>query len=82
MLKHEQTIENIEQIGLDVDYIKKVFLAKTKNYKPNTYYHVQTGGSNAGVGKGLYLGRDKQALINFYDVEAEAKPVDTYTGQA
>jgi hypothetical protein len=28
----------------------------------------------------LYLGKDKQALINFYDNEEEGFPIDTYMG--
>jgi len=61
-------------------YWVQQYHAKTKKYKPNIYYHVHTGGSNAGVGKGLYLGRDKDALISFYDNGGEGRKVDTYIG--
>lgn len=53
----------------DIDHWHNRYHAKTKNYKPNTYYRVVAGGAGTGianVGKGLYLGRDKQALLNFY----------------
>lgn len=58
-----------------------IFLAETKNYKKDTYYHVNCNLGEAGVGQGLYLGRDKQALINFYDIEEQGFSVDTYVGK-
>lgn len=82
MLKNPITQKVLKTgFGDDKDKFVEMNHAKTKNYKPNIYYHVQTGGSQAGVGYGLYLGRDKQALINFYDVEGEGKPVDIYLGE-
>ena len=49
------------------------FLAKEENYKSNTYYHLDGEHSvqeeYSGVGKGYYLGKDKNALIRFYDLE-------------
>ena len=82
MLKYKETINRIEEIGLsDVNKLVKKFLAKTKNYKPDTYYHVVDGAiGESGVGPGLYLGRDKKALKNFYDIEREGKQVLTFKG--
>jgi len=86
MLKHPLTIETLKDLDGEMGLAGESwwadrFHAKTINYKPNTYYHLNTGGLNAGVGKGLYLGRDKDALIAFYDVEEENKTVDTYVGK-
>lgn len=81
MLKHQLTIKRLKDLDDNDGYWVNHYHAKTKNYKPNTYYHLNTNrGLNAGVGKGLYLGRDKDALISFYDLEGENKTVDTYVG--
>jgi hypothetical protein len=80
MLKDPLTIKSLNDLDDGDGWWFEYFHAKTKNYLPNTYYHVNTGGLNAGVGKGLYLGRDKDALISFYDQEEENKKVDAYIG--
>jgi len=80
MLKDPLTIKRLNDLDDGDGWWFEYFHAKTKNYLPNTYYHVNTGGLNAGVGKGLYLGRDKDALISFYDQEKENKKVDAYIG--
>ena len=81
MLKNPITIKRFEELDDEDNNWFNTYHAKTKNYKPNTYYHLNTNrGLNAGVGKGLYLGRDKDALIAFYDLEGENKTVDTYVG--
>jgi hypothetical protein len=80
MLKDPLTIKSLNDLDDGDGWWFDYFHAKTKNYLPNTYYHVNTGGLNAGVGKGLYLGRDKDALISFYDQEEENKKVDAYIG--
>ena len=56
---------------VDSEFIKE-FHAKPKRYKPNTYYRVERsyGKGYSGLGKGLYLGRDKTALYRFYDPES------------
>ena len=81
MLANKKTRQYIDDIGVDSDMIIDTYLAKTKNYKPNIYYHVENGsGKNyAGMGNGLYLGRDIIALKNFYDIE-ENLPVTEYKG--
>ena len=81
MLKHPLTIKRLKDLDDNYGYWINHYHAKTKNYKPNTYYHLNTNkGLNSGVGKGLYLGRDKDALISFYDLEGENKKVDAYFG--
>ena len=81
MLKHPLTIKRLKDLDDNDGYWVNHFHAKTKNYKPNTYYHLNTDkGLNSGVGKGLYLGRDKDALISFYDLEGENKKIDAYFG--
>lgn len=51
----------------DIEYFKD-YLAKTKNYKENIYYRVEEGIGRgiSGMGNGLYLGKDKEALKKFY----------------
>lgn len=57
------------------------FHAKTKNYKDGYYYRADGAGqSAAGVGKGLYLGKDKEAIENFYNIEGIYR-IDTYYGK-
>lgn len=46
-------------------------IAKTANYKANTFYHATGGTGECGVGDGLYLGKDAMALHNFYNGEGE-----------
>ena len=82
MLRDPRTKAILEDLGDKTDpanWIER-FHAKPENYKPDTYYHVESGIGYAGVGNGLYVGRDKQALVNFYDIEGEGKKVIEYTG--
>lgn len=56
------------------DYAKSKYkkdIAKTRNYKDDIFYHATGGTSEIGVGKGLYLGKDKNAVHNFYNGEGE-----------
>ena len=46
-------------------------IAKTKNYRIDVYYHATGGYGEIGLGEGLYLGKDKMALHNFYNNEGE-----------
>ncbi|MBP3774397.1 MAG: Dam family site-specific DNA-(adenine-N6)-methyltransferase [Bacteroidaceae bacterium] len=56
-------------------------IAKTKNYKPGYYYHAEGGLGECGVGHGLYLGKDKMALHNFYNGEGEfGHTIDVFYG--
>jgi len=68
--------------GEDSEMWIEQFHAKEKNFKPNTYYHVNTKNEEpyAGVGNGLYLGRDKESLLNFYDIEQQGFTVSEYNG--
>lgn len=59
----------------------KYDLAKTKNYKKNIYYHATGGTGEIGVGQGLYLGKDRRALRNFYNGDGERGCIETFKGQ-
>lgn len=78
MLNDPETKKRLEDVGGFEAW--KQFLAKTENYKPNTFYRVEAATGEAGVGKGMYLGRDKKALKKFYDLENEGKAVRTFIG--
>ena len=72
-------IQNFGEKG--TDHWIDTFHAKPKNYKRNTYYRIDGAGNGyAGVGNGLYLGRDENAIKSFYDCENEGLPVLTYMG--
>jgi hypothetical protein len=58
----------------------KYDLARSKNYKRNIYYHATGGLGEAGVGKGLYLGKDRRALNNFYNCDGEIGSIELYKG--
>lgn len=75
-----ETKIRLRNIDIDAETIRKEFHAKTKNYKDNTYYHVETKNGESGVGEGLYLGKDKEALQKFYDIGQEGYEVKTYKG--
>lgn len=84
MLQHKKT-KQLMRTGIgdknEVDKWVKNFHSKESNYKTNTYYRVEnTGVRYAGVGYGLYLGRDPQALSNFYDLEQDGLPISEYKG--
>lgn len=55
-------------------------IAKTENYKDNFFYHATGGLGESGVGKGLYLGKDKVALNNFYNCGGEEGSIIAYYG--
>lgn len=84
MLKDKHTIELMKDLG-DEEHVKswiKNYHSNPKNHNPNIYYRVEGGGAGqAGVGKGMYLGQDKNALINFYDIEEKGLPVSEYQGK-
>ena len=84
MLRDKETLEIMKGLG-DKNDIKnwiKRYHSKPINHKPNTYYRIErsSGAGYGGVGNGLYLGRDKQALSNFYDIEQEGLPISVYKG--
>jgi hypothetical protein len=59
----------------------KLDLAKTRNYKPNFFFHATGGIGEAGVGEGLYLGKDKRALRNFYNSAGQEGKIIKYYGK-
>jgi len=66
MSKHPNTKAILKDLGWG-----KQFLAKTKNYKSDTYYRVEgTGLGYTGAGQGMYVGRDKDALMAVIDSSA------------
>jgi hypothetical protein len=85
MLVHPKTKQILKEAwGEDLEDWIKYHHAKRKNFKPNTYYHVNSpkGAGFPGVGKGLYLGRDKEALRSLYGPEVEEdKKVLTFEGK-
>ncbi|MCK4338603.1 MAG: hypothetical protein KAW87_01250 [Candidatus Cloacimonetes bacterium] len=58
----------------------KLDLAKTENYKPAVFYHATGGLGEIGLGKGLYLGKDKKALENFYNCDGTCGKIEEYHG--
>lgn len=77
MLKSPEVQKILDDLGWG-----DMFLAKTSNYETDTYYRVEgTNLSYSGVGEGLYVGRDKDALKAFYDMEGEGLKVTKYIGQ-
>lgn len=57
--------DSFAKIKLNKDF------AKTKNYEQGVYYHAEGGTGEIGLGLGLYLGKDMNALHNFYNGEGE-----------
>lgn len=55
-------------------------IAKTKNYKQGIFYHATGGFGEIGLGRGLYLGKDKKALNNFYNCEGECGYIQVFKG--
>lgn len=55
-------------------------LAKTKNYKKNIFYHATGGLGEIGLGSGLYLGKDRNALNNFYNSDGQYGEIIEYFG--
>ena len=65
-------------------YAKNIYekdIAKTKNYKNNYFYHATGGFGESGLGNGLYLGKDKRALDNFYNLDGTEGKIITYYGE-
>lgn len=88
MLQHPETKKRFanmfgefDKLDDEVKEYTGAFHAKTKNYKPNTYYRVENSGGrgSAGVGRGMYVGKDKLALEAFYNIESIGK-MKQFTG--
>lgn len=77
-----ETKERLEHYGEEEDIALKIKLdlARTENYQDNTFYHGTGGFGEAGVGQGLYLGKDKIAINNFYNSDGEDGEIETYIG--
>jgi len=78
-----------QEVKDDVDFeeISYYNIGDGTDMEDNTYYHVNTdntqfgGGEYAGVGHGLYLGRDKEHLLRYYDMQSNGYSVNTYKGE-
>jgi hypothetical protein len=83
MLNNPLTTKYIDGIGGESEreyYLSK--LANPKNYKDEIYYKVigLISHGYAGVGNGLYMGKDKQALIDFYGIDSGKIKIQEYKG--
>lgn len=78
-LPETKEILNNQGDSYSIEQKIKLDLAKTQNYKPAVFYHATGGTSEIGVGKGLYLGKDKKALNNFYNLGNHGK-IEEYHG--
>ena len=57
-------------------------IAKSSNYSEGIFYHATGGTGEIGLGKGLYLGKDKKAVYNFYNGEGEfGSDIEIYEGE-
>ena len=85
MIRDIETKRRMSDLGLNNEEIKRWVEknhSKTKNYIPNTYYRAEggSGEGSAGVGNGLYLGRDEQAILNFYAWDSKEDKASIYHG--
>lgn len=55
-------------------------IANSSKYKEGIFYHATGGCCECGVGQGLYLGKDKVALDNFYNCEDSGGYIEIYQG--
>jgi hypothetical protein len=79
LLQLPETQKRLENTTDDISGLVERFHAKTKNYQPNVFYHATGGLGEAGVGRGLYVGRDREALNNFYNMDGGK--VEAYEGK-
>ena len=70
-------VTSVQEAAEQVDISRSSFY----KYKDDIFYHATGGTSEIGVGKGLYLGKDKNAVHNFYNGEGEfGDEVEIYQG--
>jgi len=82
LLQLKETKQRLEEYGdeyLIRNKIKKD-LAKSKNYKDRIFFHASGGIGENGVGVGLYLGKDKNAIDNFYNSDGTFGEIEKYIG--
>jgi hypothetical protein len=82
LLNLPETKEKLESYSDEYGIKRKIRLdlAKTKKYKPNIFYHATGGIGESGVGRGLYLGKDRKALDNFYNSDGDDGAIIEYRG--
>ena len=82
LLELEETRKLLDNYGdaYLIEKKKKRDLAKTCNYKKGIFYHATGGLGESGLGKALYLGKDRRALNNFYNLDGTEGYVEVYLG--
>lgn len=82
LLQMPGTKERLNNYGDEISIKMKIEndLAKRENYKDNVFYHATGGFGETGLGKGLYLGKDKLALDNFYNSDGTEGEIIEYFG--
>lgn len=82
LLKLEETSKLLDNYGdaYLIEKKKKKDLAKTCNYKKGVFYHATGGLGESGLGKALYLGKDRSALNNFYNLDGTEGYIEVYVG--
>ena len=81
LLPETQVILNNYSDEWGIQHKIKYDLAKSKNYRTNVYYHATGSMGEIGLGKGLYLGKDRKALSNFYNGDGTRGKIETYKGK-
>lgn len=85
--KDRQTLETqrrLKEIGDEEEQQSWIeqFHADSKNYQSDTFYRVSNPYPESrgnGVGKGLYLSKDRRAVENFYNIEGDGE-LETFKG--
>lgn len=82
ILNLPETIDKLNELGIDPEEWIERHIATEKDYKGDLYYRVdgRSGAGYAGVGNGLYLGRNKTKLDNFYNPEGDGQ-ILTFKGK-
>lgn len=82
ILNLPETIAKLDELGIDPEEWIERHIATEKDYKGDLYYRVdgRSGAGYAGVGNGLYLGRNKTKLDNFYNPEGDGQ-ILTFKGK-
>jgi hypothetical protein len=84
LLELEKTKELLENYSDEygIKHKIKFDLAQTKHYEINVFYHATGGTGETGVGHGLYLGKDRRALNNFYNGDGTRGQIIKYRVRA
>lgn len=82
LLNLPETRRRLDNYGDEYLINQKILkdLAKTKNYEENIFFHATGGFGESGIGRGLYLGKDRVALDNFYNNDGKEGEILKFTG--